>query len=191
MRKWEAMLVLASQSPRRQEILTNAGISFTVRAQNVPEERRNGEAAADYVRRLACDKGLAVECGDGEIVLSADTVVLVKDTILEKPRDPLDAGRMLRLLSGCEHEVLTGICLRDERSLILDMASTRVRFVHLTATEIQEYVRSAEPIDKAGGYAIQGLASRFVERIEGCYFNVVGLPIALVYNRLKEFGFVL
>ena len=185
------MLVLASQSPRRQEILTNAGISFTVRAQNVPEERRNGEAAADYVRRLACDKGLAVECGDGEIVLSADTVVLVKDTILEKPRDPLDAGRMLRLLSGCEHEVLTGICLRDERSLILDMASTRVRFVHLTATEIQEYVRSAEPIDKAGGYAIQGLASRFVERIEGCYFNVVGLPIALVYNRLKEFGFVL
>ena len=183
------MLVLASRSPRRQEILANAGIQFTVRAPNVPEERMDGEGAEDYVRRLAADKALAVECGKDEIILSADTVVVVNDTILEKPRDPLDAGRMLRLLSGCEHKVLTGICLRDETRLIVDAASTWVRFVHLTATEIQEYVRSAEPIDKAGGYAIQGLASKFVERIEGCYFNVVGLPIALVYRHLKEFGF--
>ena len=181
--------MLASRSPRRQEILANAGIPFTVRAPSVPEERTDGEAAEDYVKRLACDKALAVECGDDEIILSADTVVVVKDQILEKPRDPLDAGRMLRLLSGCEHQVLTGICLRDEMRLILDVASTRVRFVPLSATEIQQYVRSAEPIDKAGGYAIQGLASKYVERIEGCYFNVVGLPIALVYRRLKEFGF--
>lgn len=189
MSKWEAMLVLASQSPRRHEILANAGIPFTVRAPCVPEERMVGESAEDYVRRLAGDKALAVECQDNETILSADTVVLVKDAILEKPRDESDAARMLHLLSDCEHQVLTGICLRNRSVTILDTASTRVHFARLTALEIQDYVRSGEPMDKAGGYAIQGLASKFIVRIEGCYFNVVGLPISLVYRRLKELGF--
>lgn len=148
-----------------------------------------GEAAEDYVRRLAGEKASAVECADDEIILAADTVVVVDGTILEKPRDPSDALRMLRLLSGNQHEVLTGICVRNAMMLKLDMASTRVHFARLTAAEIDAYVRSAEPIDKAGGYAIQGLASKFIDRVEGCYFNVVGLPIALVYSRLKEFGF--
>ena len=181
--------MLASQSPRRREILANAGIPFTVRAPNVPEERMAGETAEDYVRRLAGDKALAVECNDNEIILSADTVVVVKDAILEKPRDHSDAVRMVRLLSGCEHQVLTGICLRSKAVKILDTASTRVHFARLTGPEIEEYVRSGEPMDKAGGYAIQGLASKFIDRIEGCYFNVVGLPISLVYRRLKELGF--
>ena len=189
MSKWDTMLVLASQSPRRQEILANAGIPFMVRAPSVLEKRSAGEAAEDYVRRLAGDKALAVECNDDEIILSADTVVVVKGAILEKPRDQSDAVRMLRLLSDCEHRVLTGICLRSTSVTIFDSASTRVRFAGLTETEIEEYVRSGEPMDKAGGYAIQGLGSKFIDRIEGCYFNVVGLPIALVYGRLKELGF--
>lgn len=183
------MLVLASQSPRRQEILANAGIPFTVRAPHVLEERMAGEPAEDYVRRLAGDKALAVECNDEGIILSADTVVVVKNAILEKPRDQSDAVRMLRLLSGCDHQVLTGICLRKKSATIFDLASTRVHFADLADSEIEEYVRSGEPMDKAGGYAIQGRASKFIHRIEGCYFNVVGLPISLVYRRLKEFGF--
>jgi septum formation protein len=183
------LLVLASRSPRRQEILTNAGITFKVRVPNVPEELSAGESAEAYVRRLAGEKAQAVECGEDEIILSADTVVVVQGAILEKPRDQSDASRMLRLLSEREHEVLTGICLRSTAIMKLDLATTRVHFSRLTAAEIDDYVRSGEPMDKAGAYAIQGLASKFIDRIEGCYFNVVGLPIALVYGRLKELGF--
>ncbi len=182
-------IVLASQSPRRREILTNAGIQFKVRAPNVPEKRMAGEVAEDYVRRLAGEKAMAVECAEDEIIVSADTVVVVDGTILEKPRDPSDAVNMLQLLSGNRHQVLTGICVRDAIKLKLDVASTWVHFAQLTGAEIDDYVRTGEPNDKAGGYAIQGLASKFIDRIEGCYFNVVGLPIALVYRRLKELGF--
>ena len=117
-------------------------------------------------------------------------MVEVGEAILEKPRDQADAVRMLRLLSNNTHQVVTGICLRSKSDTIVDFASTRVHFVRLTEAEIEEYVRSGEPMDKAGGYAIQGLASKFIDRIEGCYFNVVGLPIALVHRRLKELGLV-
>ena len=150
------------------------------------EQRRPGESPLDYVRRLAEEKAFAVEMRAGEVVLAADTVVVVDDHLLEKPRDQADAIRMLRLLSGREHEVLTGICLRSESRKIVDAASTRVRFVPLSEAEIAEYANSGEPMDKAGAYAIQGLASKFIDRVEGCYFNVVGLPIALVYRHLKE-----
>jgi len=139
----------------------------------------------DYVRRLAEEKALAVAIYAGEIVLAADTVVVVGEQVLEKPRDQADALRMLRLLSGRVHEVLTGICLRSESRKIVDAATTRVRFVRLSEAEIAAYVESGEPMDKAGGYAIQGLASKFIDRIEGCYFNVVGLPVAMVYEHLK------
>ena len=121
-------------------------------------------------------------------MLAADTVVVVDEHLLEKPRDHADARRMLSLLSGRDHEVLTGICLRSEDRKIVDAATTRVHFMRLTAEEIEEYVRSGEPMDKAGAYAIQGLASKFIDRIEGCYFNVVGLPMALVYQHLKKFN---
>ena len=122
----------------------------------------------------------------GDVVLGADTVVVVDDKVLEKPRDSGDALRMLGLLSGREHAVITGICLRSESRKIVDTATTRVRFVALTDEELSEYVASGEPMDKAGAYAIQGLASKFIDRIEGDYFNVVGLPVALVYRRWKE-----
>lgn len=183
------VLVLASQSPRRRDILTNAGIPFMVRPAGISEVRRPGEDAAQYVRRLAFEKASAIERCPDEHVLSADTVVVVSDEILEKPRDSGDATRMLRLLSGREHRVLTGICLLGAAATVIDTEATRVRFVALSDREISAYVSSGEPMDKAGGYAIQGLASKFIDRIEGCYFNVMGLPIALVYRHLKEAGF--
>jgi len=180
------MLVLASQSPRRSEILRQAGIDFIVRVADVDESLRDGESAANYVQRLAEAKAAAVQADDGEVVLGADTTVVVDEHILAKPEDAADARRMLTLLSGRRHEVLTGICLRGDGYVVRDYASTGVVFAHLLACEIEEYVASGEPMDKAGAYAIQGLASKFVTRIEGDYFNVMGLPVSLVYRHLKE-----
>jgi septum formation protein len=182
------VLVLASKSPRRQQILRDAGIPFVIRAADVPEERRPGEPPLDYVRRLAEEKAFAVPIDSNEVVLGADTVVVVDGEVLEKPRDKRDALRMLQLLSGREHEVITGICLRSAKRKIIDTAITRVRFVPLASEELEAYAASDEPMDKAGAYAIQGSASKFIDRIEGCYFNVVGLPVALVYRHWKEFA---
>ena len=179
------MLVLASESPRRQEILARAGIAFAVRPARVEEERLDGENAREHVSRLARSKAEAVTAGPDEIVLGADTVVVVDGQILGKPTDSEDAARMLRQLSGREHFVMTGICLRSARGVIVDVETTRVRFAALSDRDIQEYVASGEPLDKAGAYGVQGLASKFVERIEGCYLNVVGLPMALVYKYLR------
>jgi len=157
-----------------------------VRSVDVPEVRRPGESATDYVRRLSEAKAFAAPLGPGEVVLGADTIVVIDGQVLEKPRDAADAARMLALLSGREHEVITGICLRTQARKIVDVATTRVRFVPLTDEERDAYVASGEPMDKAGAYAIQGLASKFIDRIEGDYFNVVGLPVALVYRLLQE-----
>jgi septum formation protein len=179
------VLVLASKSPRRQQILRDAGIPFVVRAADIYEERGPDESAIDYVRRLAEEKAFAVAMARGDVVLGADTTVVIDGQVLEKPRDAADALRMITLLSGREHEVITGICLHSESRKIVDVAVTRVRFVELTRDEIEIYAASGEPMDKAGGYAIQGLASKFIDRIEGDYFNVVGLPIALVYRHLR------
>jgi len=179
------MLVLASQSPRRREILERAGIPFVVRLASVDESRLGAETPDAHVRRLAREKAESVPASAGEIVLAADTVVVVGDEILGKPSDPSDAVRMLRMLSGREHRVLTGICLRTSSRAIVDVASTRVRFVPVSESEIRQYVAGGEPMDKAGAYAVQGLASRYIDRIEGCYFNVVGLPVALVYRHLR------
>ncbi len=180
------MLILASQSPRRHEILKSAGFEFEVRCPNVEERRNPEEKPSDYVRRMARTKAQAVAAGEGEIVLAADTVVVIGARVLEKPRDRADAEAMLRLLAGHDHQVITAICLRTSKRTAEDSAITRVHFRKLDEQEIQEYVSSGEPMDKAGGYAIQGLASKFIDRIEGCYFNVVGLPISLVYSHLKE-----
>ena len=179
------MLVLASNSPRRQEILTAAGIPYIVRAPRIVEDRLPGEHAADYVRRLAAEKAAVIPPNPRQIVLAADTTVVIEEHILEKPRDPADAARMLRLLAGREHEVMTGICLQTGDRKVVDIANTRVRFAPLSEAEISAYVATGEPMDKAGGYAIQGLASKFIDRVEGCYFNVMGLPISLVYRHLK------
>jgi septum formation protein len=180
------VLVLASQSPRRAEILRQAGIPFHVRtAAAVDETPRPGEKPEDYVRRLAEEKALAIPAEPDEIVLGADTTVVIDGRMLGKPEDAPDARRMLEALSGRRHEVMTGICLRRGTELIRDWAVTEVWFTAMTAREIEEYVASREPMDKAGAYAIQGLASKFIEKIEGCYFNVVGLPVALVYRHLR------
>lgn len=180
------MLILASQSPRRAEILRLAGISFTVRSAPVDEVPRPGEDPEPYVLRLAEEKALAVPADAEETVLGADTTVVVDGEILGKPADAADARRMLEALSGRRHQVLTGICLRRDKGLIRDSAVTDVWFSPMTAGEIDEYIASGEPMDKAGAYAIQGLASKYIERIEGCYFNVVGLPVALVYRHLRQ-----
>ena len=180
------MLILASQSPRRRDILESAGIPFTTRVAGVPEEIEAGEAPSEYVLRLSRMKASAV---DGELVLGADTVVVIDEHILEKPRDVEDARRMLRLLSGRVHSVITGVCLRRFSDYQLESCETRVHFTELTDAEIEGYVASGEPMDKAGAYAIQGFASKFIDRIEGDYFNVVGLPVSLVYRMLKNYGF--
>jgi septum formation protein len=204
--------VLASQSPRRRELLTTAGFAFSVRPSAVDEVRAPAEVPEAYALRLARAKAEAAwqagspqavpvagqGSGEGsgggtrgreEIVLGADTIVVLRDpgadTVLEKPRDAEDARAMLRQLSGREHIVITGICLRHAGGSETAIESTRVRFAQLSAEEIDAYVATGEPMDKAGAYAIQGLASKFVESIEGCFFNVVGLPLALVYRKLQ------
>jgi septum formation protein len=179
-------LILASQSPRRSELLATAGFRFSVRARPVEEALASGESPIDYARRLAQAKAEAAWNGADEIVLGADTIVVVDGRVLEKPADASDARAMLHLLAGREHSVITGICLRHRGGVIVDHASTEVRFSAMTAAEIDEYVASGEPLDKAGAYGIQGLASKFVERIDGCYFNVMGLPISLVSQHLKK-----
>jgi septum formation protein len=179
------MLVLASRSPRRSEILRQAGIHFSVRAAEVDETPLEGERPEHYVVRLAEIKALAVPADPGETVLGADTTVVIGGEMLGKPVDQDDARRMLRVLSGRRHEVMTGICLKRPGELIRDCAVTKVWFAPMSNREIDEYVASGEPMDKAGAYAIQGLAAKFVEKVEGCYFNVVGLPVALLYRRLN------
>ena len=183
------MLVLASQSPRRREILRQAGLDFEVRIPGVEERQIPGEAPGAYVLRLAVEKARAVAGAPAEFVLAADTTVVCDEHVLEKPHSVEDAARMLRLLSGREHAVLTGVCLLHDGIERAAAESTRVIFSELSAAEIEAYAASGEPLDKAGGYAIQGLASKFIPRIEGCYFNVVGLPISLVYRLLREAGY--
>lgn len=180
------MLVLASQSPRRAEILHQAGIPFVVRVSPVDESPLPEEKPEGYVRRLAEAKACAVSAAPGEIVLGADTTVVTGDEMMAKPVDAADARRMLLRLSGQRHEVLTGICLKRGQEIIVDHATTAVWFAPMTEREIADYVASGEPMDKAGAYAVQGAASKFIPRIEGCYFNVVGLPIALVYRHYRE-----
>lgn len=158
-----------------------------MRLRPVEEVRRAGETPVDYVRRLAQAKAEAAWDNADEIVLGADTTVVVAgDQVLEKPADADGARAMLRLLSSREHAVITGICLLHAGGRILDHSATQVRFAALTESEIADYVASGEPFDKAGGYAIQGLASKFVEGVNGCYFNVMGLPLSLVYRHWKR-----
>ncbi len=179
------MLVLASASPRRGEILSNAGIPFMREIPDgIDETPKQGEAPRDYVIRLAREKAAAIASGAGRVILAADTTVVAGSEILGKPSSRADAARMLGLLAGNAHEVLTGICLRSDHGQIVDASRTRVWFGPMSEAQIEAYVASGEPMDKAGAYGIQGLASKFVTRIDGCYFNVMGLPVSLVYAYL-------
>jgi len=194
------MLVLASASPRRQELLRNAGIPFVVQSTNIPEVPQPGEAPRAFAERMAREKALAVfRRRPNDFVLGADTIVVVDGEILGKPRDSADAVRMLSMLSDRTHQVVTGICLVGPRLRTDDRPpeggfedirseTTLVTVEPLGDDDIHSYVSTGEPTDKAGAYAIQGGASRWVSRIEGDYFNVVGLPVSLVYKMLREHG---
>jgi len=182
------MLILASSSPRRADLLRAAGIPFEVVSVYVDESVLKLEPPGEHVRRLAREKAEAAFATHHDaVVLAADTIVLVGGEIMTKPRDGDDAIRMLRLLSGREHEVLTGVALVATRGVVVEVARTRVWVNPLSETEIAEYVATGEPLDKAGGYGIQGIGSRFIDRIQGSYSNVVGLPVALVYRLLKGY----
>jgi septum formation protein len=190
-------LVLASASPRRVELLRAAGLAFETFAVDIDETPRPGEAAAAYVRRLAGEKSAlaqAVLAGRStaysaaaadRVVIGADTAVVVDDEILGKPRDAADAARMLRLLAGRTHQVMTGLSVRTREFERACVATTLVEFLPLSDADTAWYLASGEWQDKAGGYAIQGLASRFIPRIEGSYSNVVGLPVACLMELLK------
>ena len=188
------MFYLASASPRRAELLKQVGLDFRVLASRVEEERRPSEAAASYVKRLARDKAgevrgrLVAKGARSGLVLGADTVVVLGSKVLEKPKDAADAGAMLARLSGKEHRVMTGVALlplgAGKAQNVVE--TTRVRFRKLSAKEIADYVATGEPMDKAGAYGIQGGAAAFVKGITGCYFNVVGLPLARVVELLAE-----
>lgn len=180
--------MLASASPRRAELLRAAGFDFETLVLDVDESVRAGEHPRDYVRRLASEKAeraMARLDGDG-VVIGADTAVVVDGDLLGKPTDEEDAARMLRRLSGRSHEVMTGVCLRRCDVELVRVETTRVEFAPLTEEEIAWYARSGEGQDKAGAYAIQGLASRFILSLTGSYSNVVGLPVACVYELLTE-----
>lgn len=189
-------IILASASPRRAEILRNAGFEFSAMAAEVDESVRSGESAPAYVERLAATKANAVAARlrsmqqSSATIVGADTTVVLEGEILGKPASAEDARRMLRCLRGKWHQVFTGLAFvplsatpKRER-LVLE--ETRVLFAELLEREIEDYVASGEPFDKAGGYAIQGLGGKFIPRIEGCYFNVMGLPLARLYETLRE-----
>jgi septum formation protein len=191
-------LILASASPRRAELLRAAGFTFEIVVTDVDEQVRPGETASTYVRRLAAEKSEAARFStakaaphvpdgpDDVIILGADTVVVIDGLILGKPRDDDEAASMLRRLSGTRHEVLTGISLRRGTSELGRVETTTVHVMPLSDAEVEWYVASGEGRDKAGAYAIQGLASRFISRIDGSYSNVVGLPVAAVHEVLTS-----
>ncbi|HEX9050455.1 MAG TPA: Maf family protein [Anaeromyxobacter sp.] len=205
-------LVLASQSPRRRELLEQLGIPFVVRPAHADEAVLPGEPARDYVLRVARDKARlssAAEAREGAVegalVLAADTAVVLRGEVLGKPSGPQDARRMLRALSGTVHEVLTGVCVRRAAGARPDAAApeggpaveldavvaTEVRFAPLSAAEVEWYVATGEPLDKAGAYAIQGAGGAFVIRVDGSVSNVVGLPLAETAALLRRAGFPL
>jgi septum formation protein len=184
-------IILASGSPRRRELLSGLGIEFEIKASSIPEERHPDESPRQYVERLAIEKASFVAKNvDSAIVIGADTVVVIEDLLLEKPRDRDDARQMLQRLSGQWHEVLTGLCLiqTDTGKIVSDVESTKVLFHPLTDEDVEWYLDTGEPFDKAGSYAIQGHGSLIVDKVEGNYFNVVGLPTNLLRRLAHQLG---
>ena len=177
-------LLLCSASPRRRDLLSAVGVRFRVMPAHIDERQRSGESALAYVTRMAREKAAAAPAGAGTVKLAADTIVAIADEVLGKPRDRSDAQRMLRLLSGKEHRVITAVCVEEN----LRTVATAVRFAPLTAAQIHWLAESGDGDDKAGAYAVQGLAGAFVERIEGSFTNVVGLPMVDTIALLEQAG---
>lgn len=184
-------LILASASPRRRELLAQAGYAFAVEAADVNESEREGENPAEYVLRLAEEKAQAVFArhvteAEPLVVLGADTTVVCDGEILAKPKDVADAKRMLRRLSGRTHEVLTGVAIATSVGLVSGVETTSVTFSAIPETELDFYCATNEPMDKAGAYGIQGYAARWIPQIDGDYYNVMGLPIARVVRLIED-----
>ena len=181
-------IILASASPRRAEILRTVGWPFETLPVNIDESRRENEEAANYVQRLAREKAkAAMQKTRDQMIVAADTTVVIDDHTLEKPLDENDARRMLRLLNNRWHQVLTGLAIIDAQSrTTIAYEQTEVKFAAMSDEQIDWYVASGEPRDKAGAYAIQGLGARFIEGIRGDYFNVVGLPVRLLYELVLQ-----
>ena len=180
-------LILASGSPRRSEIMNSVGWDFKKVVPDIDESEREGESPDDYVRRLALEKAHAVAASHpGEIVLAADTTVVLDERIIGKPVDDADARRMIRMLAGNWHEVLTGIAVARNGQTEVGIQRTRVKFAPMSEAEIDFLVEKGDPLDKAGAYAVQAQAALFIEGIEGDYWNVVGLPINLVYEMVRK-----
>ncbi len=191
MTREKSRIVLASASPRRVELLASAGVEFETSASDIPEEPLPGELPEDHVLRLAREKAMAVAGKrDGRFFIGADTVVVCDGEIMGKPQDAADAARMLRKLSGVPHAVITGFAIydREREDAVCQAVTTRVFFKHLREEEIAAYIATGCPFDKAGAYAIQGGAAYMVERIEGSYTNVVGLPLCEVVEALSRIG---
>ena len=183
----ELRLVLASASPRRAELLTRAGYAFDIVPANIDERVLDGESPERYVVRLAGAKVDAVAVTyQGRVLLGADTIVTIDKTLLGKPRDPAEAVEMLHRLAGRTHEVLTGVALRLDCAHVSAVERTRVTLTQLSDVQIDWYVRTGEPLDKAGAYGVQDIASRFATRVEGSYTNVVGFPVSLIDRLLLE-----
>lgn len=179
-------LVLASQSPRRADLLRRAGYQFDVHPAHIDESTRDGEGPEAFVERLAREKAAAIaRLRPGDVVIGADTVVVVNHVVMGKPNDAAHARDMLRRLSGRTHEVLTGVAVAAAGRMDAEVIRTLVQFTQLSEEDLAWYLRTGEPADKAGAYGVQGLASRFVERIEGSYCNVVGLPVSAVARLLR------
>lgn len=181
-------LILASASPRRRELLAQAGFTFEVHPAHINEDLHAGEDPIDYVVRLAREKAEAVYAQTADtdaVTLGADTTVTLDGHILAKPEDAADAARMLRLLSGRTHRVITGVAIASSIGVEVAAEVTGVQFLTLSDDEIAAYIETGEPMDKAGAYGIQGYAAKWIPRIEGCYFNVVGLPLAMVSTMLE------
>jgi len=180
-------IILASASPRRRELLRQAGFNFRVVPSGISEERRPGESPIGFVARLAREKAqdVGAKSDPKAIVLGADTVVVCDDDVLGKPSDAADAARMLSLLAGRTHQVMTGVCVISGGFVETAVEVTMVQMLTISVQEIEAYVASGEPMDKAGAYAIQGFAARWVPRIQGCYDNVVGLPLALTATMVE------
>ncbi|MFN0277654.1 MAG: Maf family protein [Pyrinomonadaceae bacterium] len=180
-------LILASGSPRRVEILTSVGLSFTKHVPDIDESMRPNESPEDYVVRLAREKAEVVAANyPNEIVLGADTTVVINGEILGKPVDLPDASRMLKMLAGNWHEVLTGVAIVKDGNTKSDIQRTRVKFAPMSDDEITFLTNLGDPLDKAGAYAVQAQAALFIEGIEGDYWNVVGLPVRLVYRLIQD-----
>jgi len=184
-------LILASQSPRRRDLLARLGLRFTVEVPEIDETMDPSRPAGDEVARLSRRKAAAVDAGPDDVVIAADTVVVLDGKVLGKPRDGLEAARMLRALSGRAHRVLTGLTVRRARTERTRTVATDVHFRELSEREIAAYVATGEPLDKAGAYGAQGLGAIFIERLEGDYFNVVGLPLCPLAGMLREAGVAL